>query len=113
MTQAVTGKQALKALKTAVKLKGEDYVYPDSERSPLGTCQYSDGKEPLCIVGVALDSLGVNVHGQPNTAADSINVRWDGVHLTERAIRILRAAQVSQDVGDDWGKALDAAKTVA
>lgn len=102
----ITGKQAIKALKKAVELKGEDYVYPESKRGLEGECLYQAEGEPLCIVGVALDSLGVDLKGRTNLGVRLINTYWKGVKLTPKAQEIFAKAQQIQDENGTWGDAL-------
>lgn len=112
----ITGKQALEALRKAVELRGADFIYPEEWRTEShGQCRYVHEGQPACIVGVALDTLGVNLIGRANASADAllINPSWSDVDVTLEATRIFYRAQVTQDNRQTWGAALAAAEQAA
>lgn len=113
----ITLEMAVEALDYAVQLRGEDYVYPEEWRDEnnLGGCQYVVNGKPACIVGVALDYLGVALQDQ-NGAAHSLPDIW-GLDVVDyehfRVGDLLWQAQVVQDSGETWGEAVADAKAAA
>lgn len=75
------------------------------------TCKYQIDGNPVCIVGVALDRLGIPY--DPSWEDESITSvageYLDGT-FTDGAIGVLAVAQDRQDGGDSWGDALLAAE---
>lgn len=115
---------AKEALEQAVAIKGEDFAFDSFESSSLG-CLYanSDGS-PCCIVGTALHLLDIPL---PDPASEENSYVFSpyanfastytnkflnrilleqGYEFDERASELFRLAQVEQDEGMTWGKAL-------
>jgi hypothetical protein len=113
----ITFQDAHRAVKEAVKAKGEDYVYADPD--PQGSCSYVHGDTPGCIVGHALHNLGVSIDllramdcsDVPIfAAAYELELVPAGVTATEKALQFFTAAQMHQDMRATWGQALRAAE---
>lgn len=133
-------RKAIELLEAAVAERGADYVYGDHFNECLYASYVEDRAVPVpsCIVGVAMNKLGipadrlVDIYGTvPEVSGDFENEV--GILLSENAIKVFRAAQIIQDASlsgslyDDvhekstkvvkaeqtWGKALEAAKAVA
>lgn len=118
-----TKEQALEALRKAVKLKGEDYVYPEEEKF-MGSCRYAnDEGSPSCIVGhvvyildpEAFKHLAAVEAEQETTAVEDLTIAYEGSYLPEdfwdrATARVLQEAQSKQDTGSKWGDALGAAE---
>ena len=131
----ITRENFLAAMRQAVEMRGEDYVYPSKEEAPslrgdAGECLYSKDGQPQCIIGMALylinpalmptnvdkDELALNWagddHHYPNLDMDANAVlRRRGVtdrDLLDAAV----IAQSHQDEGHRWGKALEVFETV-
>lgn len=95
------------AMRQAVADKGRDYTYPEAEKNPLGICRYRFEGHPSCLIGHALDILGVVVPpGQEGNGARRV-LEVLGMD-DEEAPRAAALAQGFQDKGHTWGFALDA-----
>jgi hypothetical protein len=62
----ITRENFSQALHQAVKQRGEEFVYPEdwkwTDANDYAICQYYlTGVGPACLIGVALDKLGVDV----------------------------------------------------
>jgi hypothetical protein len=132
MSDIKTGKDAVVALRHVVDtLDREDYVYPGAEVErcwnfqkgldeaghPMGSyLDYDPPTEPSCIVGHVLDFWGldrkywIRVEGGVHSTLrhlDSLAVVDTSVFRLDRAAAAaLLAAQMAQDSGLTWGKAL-------
>lgn len=123
----IDAKRAIELLTAAVEERGEDYVSPEGA---LGkTCRYMDPAtdQPSCIVGLALTRAGVSFvnhvfrgGGRTYINGPIVSVQYQlerlnpGLHITVEAGRIFRKAQLAQDIGEHWGRALTSAlKTYA
>lgn len=111
--------QALDLLEQVVDEGGRDFVYPQDEN---GNCQYVRDGAPSCLVGKALFKAGVKMEdlirldeGTADTngpvAACAMDDVIPGVADYE-ALYVFNQAQQTQDLGDTWGSALDAARKV-
>lgn len=110
MTNAtITRENFTAAMEQAVAERGEDFVYPDGWReqstSGNGSCQYYvEGVGGACIIGKALENLGVDTSQIPNSDAMEILTEL-GIH-DEGLVSAALTAQVTQDSGGTWGQAL-------
>lgn len=120
MTYTVDSTEALRRLKDAVDLKGEDYVYlhdngTSIREAPAVSCvnKYRDGS-PACIVGhvlVALADGGYFTRDQiPDGGSVALAAENLPVKFTEDALLVLGRAQSRQDTGRTWGEAYAAAQ---
>lgn len=126
-TKIINGKDALDLLKQAVDLKGADYVDPNS--APGRTCNYSDMTgAPLCIVGHAFDSLGLDLmqigeggvdeiiefEHDPETGERTSEVGYTvasgTIAFTPAALTVFYTAQQYQDNGKTWGTGVEYAE---
>ena len=107
---------ALDLLATAVKQRGEHYVYPPA---PAGhrTCTYAASSGSQCIVGHALSLAQVSDEGlEPLRGRGLRELYAQGqlpVRLTLGALAVFDAAQRTQDRGYAWSDALENAARVA
>lgn len=99
----ITIKNFTDTIEKVVEEYGRDYVY---HREPHLECKYQVNGEPSCLIGHVLERLDI-----------PYDPTWEGSEA-ERVLSRLQApyavqyaadqAQQSQDVGEDWGEALDA-----
>lgn len=80
----------------------------------FGCCAYRNRitNEPACIVGKALDTLGVlpeDTKFLEGSQSESVEVLLKGVAFDPRASTALSRAQNSQDEGETWHEAIDKA----
>lgn len=118
----------LTVAREVVAEKGEDYVYPRSEkksRNPVTSridevCQYAYEGRPSCLVGHVIYRLDPDAFSSvmeseakygPAAAAELVlegilpEDFWDA-----EAENAMQEAQVAQDKGATWGRALDTAE---
>lgn len=95
--------EAIALLERAVKERGEDYVYPDAERSAYGECQYFIGRAPGCLIGLVMTYVGADAE-DANEGEGVSSQNWP-VNLTPGAISVFSLAQEVQDQGGTWGQA--------
>ena len=106
--RTLTTGEFLHALRQVVAEKGESYTYPESERDAWDVCRYWHNGQPSCIIGHALDALGVVVPPSlEGMSANSIFREW---RAKDPVTRAALAAQRAQDRGATWGEALSAAE---
>lgn len=123
------------ALDEALKEKGEDYIYPrvvktmpegevaekpffpDQPDAPWGTtCLYvhdeEEGQIPGCIVGNVMHRLGVPLEDLKKVEGDNAHglIGQLQIPVNQHVTRLLNRAQASQDEGQTWGKAVQAAR---
>lgn len=123
----ITAKNLRAALKAAVDLKGEDYIYvnPDgrvaSEEESISCSYYcGDGSgenygEPSCIFGHALMSMGITTAQLDWAGGSFIGMMLETLEskgwITPVSFEVKAAAyaaQQAQDNGKTWGEALGA-----
>lgn len=116
----ITADKAIELLREAVAGR-EDYVYRSPEgydtSNPEYYCAYTHNGCPDCLIGVCLHKAGVTVeqlaHLPENRVYDQ-EVRallaGYGYPLDSAAVEVLGEAQISQDSGEPWGKALATAE---
>lgn len=131
----ITRENFLAAMRQAVEMRGEDYVYPSREEAPslrgeAGECLYSKDGQPQCIIGMALYLIDPALM-PTNIEKDELALNWAFDehryhHLDMDANPVLRrrgvadrglldaavAAQFRQDEGHRWGKALEVFENV-
>jgi hypothetical protein len=94
--------KAKELLAEAVAEKGEDYVYPESDKRG-GICQYQLEGKPACLVGNVLARHGWSVEALK--AADHVSL-WNTYDADlGSASLLLSEAQNKQDRGSTWGEA--------
>jgi hypothetical protein len=106
----ITLDEAKELLARAVKEKGADYVYEQQD----GKCVYytSEGS-PSCLVGWVLSYKGLT--SADLVAADSViaevgDLVEEGLlKVDNETLALLTVAQVEQDQGQTWGRALEEA----
>lgn len=116
--QVLDGLGALGVLRVVVLDKGHDFVY---RRAELGmSCVNFTHDGPSCIVGHALERLGVtadeahvlDIDGEVSADTtcrvlnEADNFGWE---FTPEAVSLFTTVQVVQDSGQSWGYALDRA----
>lgn len=116
-----TDQQFIDAIRKAVEIRGEDYVYPSKEEHPEYwgnpyfdntaishnlVCRYQlDDGTPACIVGLALSLIDPGLVPASNiTSAAAKVLRTKGFSKSIQSSA--DAAQCVQDGGGDWGEAL-------
>lgn len=110
--------RALDLLKKAVYERGTDYVYKDHfERCQnflVRDHKHHKAGEAACIVGHAMDQLGLTIRECGNMGAqntrDMVNGKNTGYFITEGAMLVFKIAQKIQDGGGSWGLARDTAR---
>lgn len=106
----------VKAVRQAVKDKGRDFNYYKGKHTV--DCQYfeNDGS-PSCLIGYGLAGVGytkndlenMNPNGRANYEVCSKIMPILGFH--PGVVKAARYSQISQDQGDNWGKAIDEFET--
>ena len=116
----ITHEDVLRVMIEVVEEYGRDYVYQrqPGPGGPNDKCVYIKDGQPSCLIGHVLVRLGVDVSflTDRNSAliashlfdSPEANRPW-----TPMAGAVMEAAQLAQDVGDTWGKALDDARRKA
>ena len=118
----LTETEVREALYKAVKLKGEDYVYPEEMKltedggyqvtGVMASCVYWDRRDPTkppapcCIVGVTLDILGIPPDWVEEFRGVADAIDKEKVSLEANALMLLEKAQEEQDDGAKWGAAI-------
>jgi hypothetical protein len=111
----LTAPQTLDLLKQVVAIKGEGYIYPESEKeAPDGSCRYVlPNGSPSCIVGYVLDLVGLDLAELfPDFDYNTLPVTMVakrtevGSMFDEKALEVLTGAQDYQDLEYTWGESL-------
>lgn len=108
MTIEFTAEAVTKALEESVAEKGADYVYiaPVIEWE-MQTCLYAIDGQPSCLIGHALYRLGVPIQKLEEIGAITIEtIAHTFGPMEDKLVIALNQAQLSQDGGETWGKAL-------
>lgn len=114
---------ALRTLRLVVFEKGADYVYPEALRISDMGCRNFFNEAPSCIVGHALNMLGLSYEAAVAAkVTDGMGIystaaRLDGFsdfewEITNEAMTVFATAQSHQDNGHSWGDALAASERV-
>lgn len=119
----ITKKRALAYIDRAVQKKGKNYVDRGAMHS---SCEYfhekrSGGFKPSCIVGHVFWYAGIRDEERINKILNNAceiqyllhDTYLDGVTITPAALRVLEAAQTSQDDQNAWGIAQKRAREAA
>lgn len=123
----ITDAQFIEAMDKAVKLRGEDYVYPSGVQDDMHSgaeCVYtSRSGESACIIGTALNliepGLAPTYEEQYRDKSYRYNVAGDWsagsvlleLGVSQRVRAAAASAQFRQDMGFSWGAALDLFKS--
>lgn len=94
-------------MKLAVLTKGEDYHYPLDPMSAGSGCEYRRDGEPSCLIGHALDILGIQTTEADEERDAGVVLRHYGIVDADLCTAAVEAQDV-QDRGLPWGEALDA-----
>jgi hypothetical protein len=111
----ITLDEAKELLARAVKEKGEDYVYAPLTDMGRSQCAYFNpaDKCPSCMVGYVLSYKGVtyDVLETTNSVVTEVQDLVEEGHLKvdNETLALLTIAQVEQDQGQTWGRALEEA----
>lgn len=115
----ITEKIALRLLEQVISGK-EDFVYKADQRAEGNTpvCLYVEDGAPSCLVGQVLARAGVSVDvlssidSANSGQSESIDEAYlgDDVKIDDDARFVLSKAQVWQDSGFTWGRALEHAR---
>jgi hypothetical protein len=109
----LTYDEAVALLLRAVAEKGEDYVYPDSEREggeSYNMCQYAYDGRPSCIVGYVLAASGYDISTLSNKGIDSLIDSGKVKVEDEETESLLFRTQNMQDRRTPWGAAVREAR---
>jgi len=106
MTIEITEENFTRAMEEAVRERGEGYCYQEDYDGP--NCKYQVDGQPACLIGLALDKLGVpyDESWEHNGASDVLG----RLRASGRVMVAAHAAQRFQDIGHPWGAALEAYK---
>lgn len=104
----ITYEMAKDLLQRAVEERGEDYVYPRAS-SPGGCVYFEDDGTPSCIVGHVLAYLGYTKDDIEDFNDQSVGAVSDAAPMDFQARWLLRDAQIRQDQGTPWGRAVSEA----
>jgi hypothetical protein len=103
--EKITRESFTAAMKQVVELRGRDWVYPEELRD--GGCQYYvEDYGPACLIGAALDVLGVDVRSLTNPVIAS-SVLYDLGCADYALENAADKAQRIQDSDGTWGESLD------
>jgi hypothetical protein len=107
MAEPFTRDEFTAAIKAAVDERGRDFVYPNEWKDTDNSCVYSleDGT-PACIIGAALDKLGVKVGCYEQKLGAYQLFKGMGVKDAD-LLDAVEDAQLMQDSEATWGEALD------
>lgn len=114
MTVKIDGARALELLTHQVR-DHEDFEYKSPEGRRPGVCVYQFEGCPSCLIGKALAEAGVPLealkHWDKRGGSTPIAIAElpEGFEMTAKARRVFASAQATQDRGDTWGQALQAA----
>jgi hypothetical protein len=118
MSDVIDKNRVIELLQQAVLVKGDDYVDPRSSNEEEGCLYFEKSGAPSCIVGHVLYDLGIRKLYNNGEVSDIIDIDdsdnyFIGNHeFTPEAIDALSVAQMTQDHGYSWGKAVAEAKSV-
>lgn len=110
----ITFEEMHDAVRAEIDIEGDAYVY----KTEGGACTYAEEGSPSCLIGRALNRLGVSIETLQyfDSKADSaIDTLADNGHVNmdQKAINFATEVQQWQDVHFSWGQAykkgLDAA----
>jgi hypothetical protein len=109
--------EAKELLGRAVKERGEDYVYapPLDPETGANPCVYFSpaDKAPSCMVGYVLSYKGVtyeDLAATDSTITEVQSLVEEGhLRVDNETLALLTVAQVEQDQGQTWGRALEEA----
>jgi hypothetical protein len=105
------------ALVAAIEQRGADFVYPEDWKVDVGygktgCVYYKKDVGAACIIGKALENLGVDVEKlQDGGTANWWSAGMALAHVGVRDNPLMEAATIAQsrqDKGKPWGEALDA-----
>ncbi len=109
----ITRESFSEAIEAAVAERGPDFIYPlewkeefpgNDDPTALRCVYFKEGVGPACIIGVALDKLGVDVEKIVNSDASTILSALGATDLG--LLRAADLAQNQQDLGRPWVDAL-------
>lgn len=116
MSTTYTDEQFIAAIRKAVEIRGEDYVYPSKEEHPeyyigIGaspSCRYQlDDGTPACIVGLALHQIDPGLVPEPGSTTLAGGVLRQ-IGFSRKVSEAATTAQLMQDDDASWGSALEA-----
>lgn len=111
MMEALTYKEAVELLDRAVAERGEDYVYPDEERTWVEDCRYFFDGHPSCIIGHVLAYKGIGAEQARDCEGTDAGVVISKFFEPETDVKLLfLRAQGMQDRRYPWGHAVFSAK---
>jgi hypothetical protein len=96
------------AMRAAVEDRGAGFIYPADDPEWVGTngCRYrTTTGQPACIVGAALQMLGLLERLDVSNTQGAFQV-LRGLGFDRATARAADAAQGIQDMGENWGEAL-------
>jgi hypothetical protein len=111
----ITLDEAKELLGRAVKEKGADFVYQPITDMGRTQCAYFDpsDKAPSCLVGHVLAYKGLTYERLESTSSVVTEVQElveEGhIKVDNETLALLTVAQVEQDQGQTWGRALEEA----
>jgi hypothetical protein len=111
----ITLDEAKELLARAVKEKGADFVYKPLTSMGRSQCAYFDPEDrcPSCMVGYVLSYKGVTYEALDATGSVVTEVQdlvEEGhLRVDNETLALLTVAQVEQDQGQTWGRALEEA----
>jgi hypothetical protein len=115
----ITRENFSQAMHEVVAERGEDFVYPHdwkwTDMNDNAVCQYYiEGVGPACIIGAALDKLGVDVSelelkdGVTNYEMNADEILKTRYGVKDKGLLVAASrAQRLQDRGQTWGQATE------
>lgn len=100
----ITRESFSEAMKKAVAERGEDYVYGRSEEGLWGCWYTLDGVTGDCLIGKALEILGVDMELLRDNQ-QAVGPVLSSLGVTDgKLMGAARLAQMEQDLGETWGE---------
>lgn len=110
----LTRDEALTALNSIVEEKGQDYVYPESEKNENGSCHYrtdhGEGTEPSCIIANLIVKVGGDLSRVTEYQHAGMALREAGITVSTATEETLVQVQSYQDNGARWSEAVSMAR---
>lgn len=109
--EVLTYTEAVALLDRAVAERGEDYVYPEEERTAMGDCRYFFDGHPSCIIGHVLAYKGIGAEQIKDYEGKYVGAVISKFFVPAIDVALLfTEAQSMQDNGHSWGQAVSEAK---
>lgn len=108
----INAETALNLMKAEVDIEGPDYLYEKIavKGSQYPSCWNVYQGKGSCLIGRALIRHGVSAEVLEEHANESVTELVSAVGMTPLAVEVFAEAQLQQDAGYRWGRALESAE---